>query len=76
MDVLEAINSRIACRQFTDEPVDLALDLDCQLAEPRLAQQRQVPRGRRQQHRPRDRGRGLGLDVELGHVLLGEHLVA
>ena len=41
-----------------------------------LAQLGQVAHGRRQEHRARDRRRGLGLDVELRHVLLDEDLVA
>ena len=36
----------------------------------------EVAHRRRQHHRARDRRRRLGLDVDVDHVLLGEHLVA
>ena len=58
--------------QLLDERLDLVDEL-LQAAGLQLVE---VAHGRRQQHRARDRGGGLGLDVDVHHVLLGEHLVA
>jgi hypothetical protein len=74
---------RLVVRQVRElEPCDRVCELGDQvrrlarqLRELRLEQDCQVPCGCRQQHRARDRGRRLSLDVELRDVLLGEHLV-
>ena len=63
-----------------DELVDQAGDLGLERARRRAAlgvvEQRQVRERRREQHRAGDRRGRLGLDVDRGHVLLDEDLVA
>ena len=58
------------------ELFDQRLDLADEILQATGAQLVQISNGRRQHHRAGDRRRCLGLDVDVHHILLGEHLVA